>query len=246
MLPLRKGRYIARFAQDSADIEAAQDLRYLAFVGGAEKAGRDADAFDKVCKHVMVEDLQTGVLVCCFRVMALTGAKVTRGYAAQFYDLSALRAFQGPMLELGRFCIRPGHLDPDILRLAWAALTRIIDGEGVALLFGCSSFQGTEVTPYLETFALLAAGHLAPKQWSPRIKARDVFAFTEQLRHHKADPRQGVSGMPSLLRTYLAMGGWVSDHAVVDRKLNTLHVFTGLEIAAIPPARARLLREVAG
>jgi len=27
--------------------------------------------------------------------------------------------------------------------------------------------------------------------------------------------------------------------------MNTLHVFTGLEIAAIPPARARLLRAVA-
>jgi L-ornithine Nalpha-acyltransferase len=50
--------------------------------------------------------------------------------------------------------------------------------------------------------------------------------------------------MPPLLRTYLAMGGWVSDHAVVDRDLNTLHVFTGLEIRAIPPARARLLRDV--
>jgi putative hemolysin len=52
--------------------------------------------------------------------------------------------------------------------------------------------------------------------------------------------------MPPLLRTYLAMGGWVSDHAVVDRDLGTLHVFTGLEIAAIPPGRARALRAVAG
>ena len=52
--------------------------------------------------------------------------------------------------------------------------------------------------------------------------------------------------MPPLLRSYLTMGGWVSDHAVVDRDLNTLHVFTGLEISAIPPARARALRMVAG
>ena len=52
--------------------------------------------------------------------------------------------------------------------------------------------------------------------------------------------------MPPLLRSYPAMGGWVSDHAVVDRDLNTLHVFTGLEIAAIPPARVKALRAVAG
>ena len=51
--------------------------------------------------------------------------------------------------------------------------------------------------------------------------------------------------MPPLLRSYLAMGGRVSDHAVIDRQLNTLHVFTGLETAAIPEARKRLLRAVA-
>ena len=52
--------------------------------------------------------------------------------------------------------------------------------------------------------------------------------------------------MPALLRTYLGMGGWVSDHAVIDRTLNTLHVFTGVEISAIPKSRARLLRADAG
>ena len=41
------------------------------------------------------------------------------------------------------------------------------------------------------------------------------------------------------------MGGWVSDHAVVDAEMNTLHVFTGVEIGAIPAARARALRLVA-
>ena len=58
--------------------------------------------------------------------------------------------------------------------------------------------------------------------------------------------KSGMLRMPPLLRTYLTMGGWVSDHAVVDTHMNTLHVFTGLEIAAIPPARARLLRADAG
>ena len=52
--------------------------------------------------------------------------------------------------------------------------------------------------------------------------------------------------MPPLLRSYLAMGGWVSDHAVVDAHLGTLHVFTGLEINVIPPARKKLLRAIAG
>jgi putative hemolysin len=52
--------------------------------------------------------------------------------------------------------------------------------------------------------------------------------------------------MPPMLKTYLMMGGWVSDHAVVDRDLGTMHVFTGVEISTIPPARKKLLRAVAG
>jgi putative hemolysin len=51
--------------------------------------------------------------------------------------------------------------------------------------------------------------------------------------------------MPPLLRSYLMMGGWVSDHAVIDAELDTLHVFTGVEIARVPEARARLLRRAA-
>jgi hypothetical protein len=37
----------------------------------------------------------------------------------------------------------------------------------------------------------------------------------------------------------------VSDHAVCDDDLDTLHVFTAVEIAKIPPARARALRLIA-
>jgi putative hemolysin len=57
--------------------------------------------------------------------------------------------------------------------------------------------------------------------------------------------RQALTALPPLLRLYLGIGGWVSDHAVIDRAMDTLHVFTAVEIAAIPPARQGLLRAVA-
>jgi L-ornithine Nalpha-acyltransferase len=91
---------------------------------------------------------------------------------------------------------------------------------------------------------MLKERHLAPRRWLPRVKAPDVFRFARRLRR-KPDAARAMLTMPPLLRSYLAMGGWVSDHAVVDREINTLHVFTGLEIRGIPEARARLLRAVA-
>ena len=56
---------------------------------------------------------------------------------------------------------------------------------------------------------------------------------------------EGQAMLPQLLRAHLSMGGWVSDHAVVDRDLGTSHVFTCVEIDAMPPARTRTLSALA-
>ncbi|WP_170458815.1 GNAT family N-acetyltransferase [Ruegeria arenilitoris] len=240
---LDKGHYRARLARCPEDVRAAQNLRTLAF----RTAETDRDDFDVTCAHVLVEDSQAGdQLVCCFRMLVMdSGSEISRSYSAQFYDLSALQSFDGRMVEMGRFCIHPDWTDPDILRVAWGAMTAFVDRNGVQLLFGCSSFAGTETAEYLDAFAMLKHRHLAPNRWLPRVKAPDVFRFAARLRR-RPDARKAMLRMPPLLRTYLMMGGWVSDHAVVDRQLNTLHVFTGVEIGAIPAARKRLLRMIAG
>jgi putative hemolysin len=245
MLTLSRGRYSARLAETEADILAAQRLRWRAFrADSARPDGRDTDQFDDACQHMLVEDLRDGTLVCCFRLLHLpSGAEIWRSYSAQFYELSGLAAFEAPMAEMGRFCIAPDRCDPDILRVAWGALTELVDRRNVQMLFGCSSFHGTEARAYLDAFALLRQRHLAPRRWLPRVKAPSVFRFG-RLGGGKPDIRRATAEMPPLLRTYLMMGGWVSDHAVIDRDLGTLHVFTGLEIAAVPPGRARLLRQL--
>nr|WP_237267609.1 GNAT family N-acetyltransferase [Sulfitobacter alexandrii] len=235
---LQKGRYTARTAEDQADVEAAQRLRATCF--GLD-VPLDTDSYDSQCTHVLIEEAATGDLVCCYRLLTLHGTDLPQCYAAQFYELSPLQSYEGLMMELGRFCIHPERSDPDIQRIAWAAMTRLVDAQDVQMLFGCASFAGTETEAYLDSFAMLRARHLAPPRWLPRVKAPDVFRFAARLRR-KPDAKRAMRRMPPLLRTYLLMGGWVSDHAVVDRQMNTLHVFTGLEIGAIPAARKRLLR----
>lgn len=237
-----KGSYRVRLSSSADDIATALELRRLAFRHGT---GNDADAFDRLCLHVLIETRE-GVPVCCLRLLPLrTGSDIARSYSAQFYGLGGLERYGGRMVEMGRFCIRPGERDPDILRAAWAAVTRYVDAERVELLFGCASFEGTEAETYMEAFTLLKERHLAPSRWLPNVKAPSVVRFAQRLRGKAVDPKRAAKALPPLLRSYLAMGGWVSDHAVVDRDLNTLHVFTALEISEIPSARARLLRAAA-
>ncbi len=241
MQPLTRGNYSARLAGSAADVAAALKLRQLSFRGGRGLAGSDADRYDAACAHMLVE--QSGRIVACCRLASFaTGSTIGDSYAAQFYDLTALSGFAEPMMELGRFCLHPGESHPDILRVAWAALTQMVDQGGVAMLFGCSSFDGADPAPHRAALAYLASHHLGPAAMQPRILAAESIA----LRPLADAASMAMPALPSLLRTYLGMGGWVSDHAVIDRELNTLHVFTGLEVAQVPAARARALRGLAG
>lgn len=251
----RAGGFRARAAATAEDVLACQRLRYLAFVemrGVRDRTGEtggdrlDADEFDSACTHMMVEETRSGRLVCCFRILSLeNGAGIRRSYAAKHYELSKLEAYPGRMVEMGRFCIHPAWKNANILRAAWAAMTRFVDEEGVELLFGCSSFYGVDAEKYADAFALLRERHIAPKRWLPRVKAPRIFPFGKRFRLKKPNLRLAMKRMPPLLKTYLAMGGWVSDHAVIDDDLDTLHIFTGVEIGRVPPERARLLRGMA-
>lgn len=240
------GRYRARLAKSPEDVQACQRLRYLGFVharGLGDEDGLDQDEFDPLCDHMMVEDQRSRTLVCCFRMMPLSnGREIQRTYSAKYYDLEALSEYDGKLVEMGRFCMHPAWSDAAIVRVAWTAMTRYVDDMGVEMLFGCSSFEGVDAEAYKDAFALLTEKHIAPKRWLPRVKAPEVVLFGRRWRLSRPNMKLALGRMPPLLRTYLIMGGWVSDHAVVDNELNTLHVFTGVEVSRVPKARARLLR----
>ncbi|MGB1235774.1 MAG: lysophospholipid acyltransferase family protein, partial [Planktomarina sp.] len=117
----RNQRYVVRIADTSDDMQAALALRAACFRQGAD----DRDAWDDLCTHIVVKD--AGRVVCTFRTLLFkNGSDIANCYAAKCYDLSNLSNFPHPMIEVGRFCICPSITDPDVLRTAWAALTRMV------------------------------------------------------------------------------------------------------------------------
>jgi putative hemolysin len=241
MAPFRRGRFTARLAAGPADVAGVLALRSQVFRHGLD----DSDVLDRHCRHVMIEG-GDGALAAAFRVLLMpSGAGLGQSYSARFYDLSPLAAYPLPIVEMGRFCLAPGlPVDPDPLRLAWAAMTRIVDGAGAGLMTGCTSFPGADWPQHRAALALLAAAHLGPVALRPGEGRGEVVRFPV-LAGPLTDRRAALAGLPPLLRTYLAMGGWVSDHAVADRDLDTLHVFTCVRVATVPAARAASLRGMA-
>ena len=170
-LDLRKGSYHARLAASPAEILACQKLRHLAFFG---VVGVDADGFDPTWSHLMVTD-RAGDLVCTFRFRVTPSAGVLSGYAATFYGLNRIAALGGAVLEMGRLCCGPDRHDPQILRLAWGALTQIVDQHEAHLVLGCANFPGTDPSPSRDAFRQLAARHVAPARVLPDVNAQDVI-----------------------------------------------------------------------
>lgn len=240
MEPIRKGKLIARLARGQGDMDRVMDFRRAAF---PRAAAVEEDDQDGLSAHVMVEG-EAG-LVGYFRVMLFGwGAGLEQGYAARFYDVGPLAGYARPIAEMGRFCVAPGGVHPDVLRLAWGAMTRIVDEGQAGLLVGCSSFRGAGWERHRAGLSLLADEFVGPREHLPGQKAAEVVDL--RLAGPVTDRRAALAGLPPLLRTYLGMGGWVSDHAVVDRDLDTLHVFTCVEVDRVPAARAARLRAVAG
>lgn len=239
--PIRQGGWEVRAAR-AADMPALAALRGLAFRGG----GEDGDGFDARCLHLWIEDREAhpGMPLATVRMQRHPEGNLAQGYAAQFFDLTALAGAPGPALELGRLCVHPDCQMPDTMRLIWAGLTRMVDRTAAARLIGCTSFTGTDPRAFGAALALLAARHQGPEGVRPRARINGAVDFSDDAAQKPG--AQALAQLPPLLRAYLSLGGWVGNDLVIDRDLGTCHVFTCVEIATMPEARKKLLRALAG
>ncbi len=141
------GKYTLRLAETEKDLRRAQVFRASQFDCGTP----DIDSFDAHCQHVLIESPDTSEIQACFRFMHFeNNNRIDESYSAQFYNLDRLRGYRHPTLEIGRFCVREGGQDFAILRMAWAFLTRYVDANRIALMFGCSSFANRAELEYTD------------------------------------------------------------------------------------------------
>ena len=100
--------------------------------------GLDADRFDLVCDHLLVEHRPTGQIVGTCRLQ--TGLRVIANfdyYSAQEFDLSAFEPFRGEPIELGRAGVHRHHRNLVVLGLLWKGIAGYARARGERFLFGC-------------------------------------------------------------------------------------------------------------
>ncbi|MFD1510978.1 GNAT family N-acetyltransferase [Lacimonas salitolerans] len=234
--------FSVRLAQTADDLRAAQRLRYAVFVdelggGGAmvDHAQRlERDRFDPYFDHMLLldealptEDQVVGV----YRLLRCDqAARVGQFYSEDEYDLSVLKTSGRRLLELGRSCLQRDYRGGIGMFHLWNSLAAYVAEHQVEILFGVASFHGTDVDALAGPLSLLHHGHLAPPDLRVRARAPH-FAVMDRIAPDVLDRRAAVLEIPSLIKAYLRLGGFVGEGAWIDHEFNTIDVCLVLDTA---------------
>jgi putative hemolysin len=228
--------YAVRLAQKSADIEAAQRLRFEVFnlelnegLDTAYLSGLDADRFDECCDHLLVEDTHTGAVVGTYRLQTGQLAAANHGYySAQEFDFSPFEPIRCETVELGRACVHRDHRKLSVVNLLWRGIAIYATERRARFLIGCSSLASQDAAAGAAMYAALSAEHLVEERF--RTEPLEGFRFTGGEPPAKSPPT------PKLLRAYLSLGAKICGPPALDQEFKTIDFLTLLDLRAIPDA----------
>ena len=236
---LEEGRYRVRFATSEDDLEAIQRLRYEVFnlelgegLDSSAVTGRDQDAFDPVCHHLMVIDAGTADVVGCYRMQTAEMATQNRGFYSQIeFNLGGFPAgVLDQSMEIGRACVAKAHRSTQVLFLLWKGLALYVAANRRRFLFGCSSLtsqdpaDGKAFMDYLK-----AHGHLQPEF---EIRPQPGFECYPTGFGGTFDRSVRV---PPLFRIYLRHGAKVCGPPAIDREFKTIDFLVLFDVDCMDP-----------
>jgi putative hemolysin len=232
--------YATRLARNAEEIRAAQVLRFEVFnlelnegLASSHATGLDADPFDAVCDHLLVEHVPSKTIVGTYRLQTGSNAKAHLGYyCAQEFHFDVFEPLRAQIVELGRACVHRQHRNLVVLGLLWKGIADYAKARGGRYLMGCSSLTSQDPADGASAYADLCRKHLVVPQW----RTTPLPAYECSLNQVAAEP---VS-IPKLLRAYVTLGAKISGPPALDRQFKTIDFLTFVDLESLHPlARQR-------
>lgn len=226
--------YAARFACHADEVRAAQALRFEIFNvelnEGLEQSyanGLDADPFDAVCDHLLIEHLPSREIVGTYRLQTGVNAAAKLGYySAQEFDFKPFEPHRSQIIELGRACVHIQHRNLVVLGMLWKGIADYARRRGVRYLLGCSSLTSQNPAVGASAYSELCRKFLASPQWCTRpLPAYDCPLDQLSVEHVK---------IPKLLRAYMSIGAKICGPPALDRNFKTIDFLTLLDLESLP------------
>ena len=234
-----RGEYRLRLARTPADVHAAQSLRFEVFnvelnegLAHSFATRRDADPFDEVCDHLIVEVAATQTVVGTYRLQSGQTASAQRGYySGQEFDLTPYEPLRAQVLELGRACVHADHRNLAVLSLLWRGINQYARERGLRYLIGCSSLTSQDPAVGAAMYLELKNDHLV----EAALFTRPQPGWECPLDH----PAPRAPKVPKLLRAYLSLGARIGGPPAIDREFKTIDFLTWLDLDSLPPETVR-------
>ncbi len=236
-------QYAARLASNATEVRTAQMLRFQVFnlelnegLAQSYATGLDADPFDEVCDHLLVEHIPSQQIVGTYRLQTgLNAAKKLGYYSAQEFEFNVFDSARAEIIELGRACVHRQHRNLVVLGMLWKGIADYAQTKRARYLLGCSSITSQDPAVGASAFKEFCRNrNLAEAAWQTRPTRRFECPL-DQLAEEEVS-------IPKLLRAYLAIGAKICGAPAIDREFQTIDFLTLLDLESLSPAaRERFL-----
>lgn len=228
-------RYSLRVAAAPDDIRAAQALRFEVFnlelhegLEASYATRLDADPFDAVCDHLLVEENATGAVVGTYRLQSGATAAARLGYySEQEFVFAPFEPVRAQVIELGRACVHRQHRNLSVLALLWKGISQYARRCGGRYLIGCSSLTSQDPGDGAALYAELQQRHLAP----PALRTVPQPGWECALDR----PAEPPPKIPKLLLAYLSFGASICGPPAIDREFKTIDFLTLMDLDRLAP-----------
>lgn len=244
----RIGPMEVRLARNSAEIAAAQEVRFRVFFDelGAKRERvhdleqRDADRYDSICDHLLVIDTsiegpESRQIVGTYRLLRQDRAAAGGGfYTSGEFDLDTLirRHPVRRFLELGRSCVLRDYRHKRTVELLWQGIWAYCNHHRIDVMTGCASLPGTIPAAHAEALTFLYQNCLATDEWRvSALSARHVAM--DMMPAEAVSAKSALAALPPLVKGYLRLGAMVGDGCVIDHDFGTVDVLVVLPVERI-------------
>ncbi|MEM9159717.1 MAG: GNAT family N-acyltransferase [Verrucomicrobiota bacterium] len=242
--PSPTSAYRVTIALTRDEVRKAQRLRYKVFnlelgegLSSSEKSGLDADRFDEVCDHLLVEDVNREEIIGTYRLQTGVNAKVRIGYySEQEFDFAPFESLRESTIELGRACIAKEHRNMVVLGLLWKGIAQYAKLNGSRYLIGCSSITSTNPLDGLAATEKLRK-YMAPEHLLTHPK--NGYICHAEVNEEEFRAAFSALEIPRLMRAYLTLGAKLCGEPALDLDFKTIDFLTLLDLESLGPRAMR-------
>ncbi len=219
-----------KLATTPADMERVYLLRHDVFVREMSVSTTDVDRWDAWSDHLMVQEVMTGKVVGCYRLLPGPRGEATGFYSETMFDLSPIRGWMAKSVELGRSCILPEYRNGKVIQLLWKGIADYMRNVKATRLFGCTSlFTEIHGISMQKLYGLLKGQQVIQTQ--PMIRPMFPSGITyDETTPEQVDLRIFLRQVPPLLKGYLQMGCRIYGEPAKSPDFDSYVLFTMLDL----------------